>query len=204
MENFGHATSHAHQARTPLRNLLLGGASALAVAVLIGPALAQDAGQIETVVVTGRREALESAQKIKENSDQIVDAIVADQAGKLPDNSVTEVLARVPGVTIGRFMSGDPDHYFIEGSGVAVRGLSQIASTLNGRSSFSASGGRALLWEDVAPELMAAVSVYKSSTADQIEGGIGGSVDLRALPDGVYFVSLAGASGRPEKIVLQR
>ena len=168
MKNFGQ-----------IQKVLLGSVSALVLTAVATPVFAQSSDTIETVVVTARRAAIESAQKIKENSDQIVDAIVADDAGKLPDNSVTEVLARVPGVTIGRFMSGDPDHYFIEGSGVAVRGLSQIASTLNGRSSFSASGGRALLWEDVAPELMAAVSVYKSSTADQIEGGIGGSVDLR-------------------------
>ena len=180
MKNFKHTTSRAHQARTPLRNLLLGGASVLAVAVLIGPALAQETGQIETVVVTARRAALESAQKMKENSDQIVDAVVADQAGKLPDSSVTEVLARVPGVTIGRFAAvNDPDHFSIEGSGVAVRGLTQVTSLLNGRTAFSANGGRGLLWEDVPPELMQAVQVYKSSTPDQIEGGVGGSVDLR-------------------------
>jgi iron complex outermembrane receptor protein len=182
MKNFKHATSRAHQVRTPLRNLLLGGASVLAVAVLVGPTFAQtqDEGTIETVVVTARRAALESAQEIKANSSQIVDAIVADQAGKLPDNSITEVLQRVPGVTINHFAAvGDPDHYTTEGSGVAVRGMTQVNSTLNGREAFSANGGRALLWEDVPPELMASVSVYKSSTADQIEGGIGGSVDLR-------------------------
>jgi len=130
-----------------IQKVLLGSVSALVLTAVATPVFAQSSDTIETVVVTARRAAIESHRKIKENSDQIVDAIVADDAGKLPDNSVTEVLARVPGVTIGRFMSGDPDHYFIEGSGVAVRGLSQIASTLNGRSSFSASGGRALLWE---------------------------------------------------------
>ena len=181
MNSFKVPAARSRMSRTPLQNILLGGASALAIAILVGPAIAQDASQpVETVVVTGRREALENAQKIKENADQIVDAVVADDAGKLPDNSVTEVLSRVPGVTIGRFAAvGDPDHYSIEGSGVAVRGLTQVSSLLNGRASFSANGGRALLWEDVPPELMAAVSVYKSSTADQLEGGIGGSVDLR-------------------------
>ena len=181
MNHFKQSAVRRAHARSALQTLLFGGVSACAIIALVGPAFAQDAtDQVETVVVTARRAALESAQKIKENSDQIVDAIVADDAGKLPDNSVTEVLARVPGVTIGRFAAvGDPDHYSIEGSGVAVRGLTQVASFLNGRNSFSANGGRALLWEDVPPELMAAVSVYKSSTADQIEGGIGGAVDLR-------------------------
>lgn len=180
MNNFEQTETRVPRTRSLLHSLLLGGASAAVIAVLIGPVFAQDTAQLETVTVTARRAALESAQKIKENSDQIVDAIVADDAGKLPDNSITEVLARVPGVTIGRFAAvGDPDHYSIEGSGVAVRGLTQVTSLLNGRTAFSANGGRALLWEDVPPELMAAVSVYKSSTADQIEGGIGGAVDLR-------------------------
>ena len=58
-----------------------------------------------TVVVTGQRAALQSAQKIKQNSDEIVDSIVADDIGKLPDRSVTEVLQRVVGVTIDRTMT---------------------------------------------------------------------------------------------------
>src|SRR6185312_13149160 len=91
-----------------------------------------------------------------------------------------EVLQRVPGVAITHFAAiNDPDHYSIEGSGPVVRGLSQVNSTLNGRDSFSANGGRALLWEDVTPELMAGVDVYKTPTPDQIEGGIGGSINLR-------------------------
>jgi TonB-dependent receptor len=109
-----------------------------------------------------------------------VDSVVADDAGKLPDNSITEVLQRVPGVTIVRFAAiNDPDHYSVEGSGIQIRGLSGVASRLNGREIFSANGGRSLLWGDVTPELMQAVDVYKSSSADQIEGGTGGSVDLR-------------------------
>jgi iron complex outermembrane recepter protein len=160
---------------------LWGSVSAIALGACLAPAFAQDSGKVEeTVVVTGRRAALESALKIKENAEQIVDAVVADDAGKLPDNSITEVLQRVSGVTITHFGApGDPDHYSVEGSGVAIRGMTQINSTLNGRESFSANGGRSLLWEDVPPELMAAVNVYKSATADQLEGGVGGTVDLR-------------------------
>ena len=187
-----YTVSGIRQVRRPLQCLLLGGVSMLSIGLALPAqaqtdtssavtnAVSQENQTVETVVVTGRRAALQSAQEIKANSDQIVDAVVADQAGKLPDNSVTEVLQRVPGVTIGRFAAvGNPDVFSIEGSGVAVRGLTQVASTLNGRSAFSANGGRSLAWEDIPPELMAAVSVYKSSTADQIEGGIGGSIDLR-------------------------
>lgn len=136
------------------------------------------------VVVTGQRAALNSAQKLKQNSDEIVDSIVAEDMGKLPDRSVTEVLQRVVGVTIDRTMSkGDPEHYSVEGSGVNIRGLSYVRSELNGRDSFSANGGRSLNFEDVPPELMAGVDIYKNPSAEQIEGAIGGLVNLRtAMP----------------------
>ena len=136
-----------------------------------------------TVIVTGQRAALMSAQKIKQNSDEIVDSIVADDM-KLPDRSVTEVLQRVVGVTIDHTMSrGDPEHSSVEGSGVMIRGLTYVRSELNGRDSFSANGGRALSFEDVSPELLAAVKVAKNPSSEQIEGGIAGLVDLRtAMP----------------------
>jgi TonB-dependent receptor len=141
-------------------------------------------GSAQTIVVTGQRKALESAQKIKQESDEIVDSIVADDIGKLPDRSITEVLQRVVGVTIDRTMAkNDPEHFSVEGSGVAIRGLSWVRSELNGRDSFSANGGRALNFEDVPPELMSGVDVYKNPSAEQIEGGIGGLVNLRtAMP----------------------
>ncbi|MFS0774003.1 TonB-dependent receptor [Sphingomonas sp. 1P08PE] len=132
------------------------------------------------IVVTGRRAALEAADERKRRSETIIDSVVADDAGKLPDNSITEVLQRVSGVSIVRFAAlGDPDHFSVQGSGVQVRGLTGVASRLNGREIFSANNGRAILWSDVTPELMAAVDVYKASTADLIEGGTGGQIDLR-------------------------
>lgn len=157
--------------------------SAVASAALT-PAIAQaqsaDAAEIETVVVTGRRAALENATERKKNSESIIDSVVADEAGMLPDNSITEVLQRVAGVTIVRFSSlNDPDHFSAEGSGIQVRGLSGVAGRLNGREVFSARDGRGLSWGDVTPELMSAVDVYKTSTADLIEGGTGGQIDLR-------------------------
>jgi TonB-dependent receptor len=136
------------------------------------------------VIVTGQRAALQSAQKIKQNSDEIVDSIVAEDMGKLPDRSVTEVLQRVVGVTIDRTMAkGDPEHFSVEGSSVSIRGLSYVRSELNGRDSFSANGGRSLNFEDVPPELVAGVDIYKNPSAEQIEGAVGGLVNLRtAMP----------------------
>jgi iron complex outermembrane recepter protein len=139
---------------------------------------------LETVVVSGRRAALATAQKIKQNSDEIVDSVVADEIGKLPDRSVSEVLQRIVGATMSRVAaSNDPVHFSVEGSGVNIRGLTYVAAQLNGRETFSANQGRNLGFEDVPPELMAGVDVYKNPSAEQIEGAIGGLVNLRtALP----------------------
>lgn len=152
---------------------------AMGVAV---PAFAQNASadeKVEEVVVSGQRASIQSAQDVKKNSTVVVDSIVAEDIGKLPDRSVTEALQRVPGVTIGRYTNNDAEHPAAEGSGVAVRGLSQVRAELNGRDVFSAASGRGLSFEDVPAELMYAVDTYKSPSADMIEGGLGGTVNLR-------------------------
>lgn len=142
-----------------------------------------DGPKAAVVVVSGQRAALESAQKIKQNSDEVVDSIVAEDIGKLPDRSITEVLSRVVGVTMDRSSPGDPQHYAVEGSGVSIRGLTYVASQLNGRESFSAGGGHSLSFNEVPPELMAGVDVYKNPSAENIEGGISGLINLRtAMP----------------------
>ena len=172
--------------------LLMGTASMAVLGTLaLGTiAYAQDAAPAapaadETVVVvTGQRAAFKSAQKLKKDASEVVDSIVADDIGKLPDRSVTEAVQRIAGVTIDHTMSrGDPEHYSVEGSGVNVRGLTYVRSELNGRDSFSANGGRSLNFEDVPPELMSGVDIYKNPSAEQIEGAVGGLVNLRtALP----------------------
>jgi iron complex outermembrane recepter protein len=142
---------------------------------------AAPATEMQTVVVTGQRKALQSAQKLKQDAEEIIDSVVAEEAGKLPDKSITEVLQRMVGVTIDRNKSrGDPEHFSVEGSGISIRGLSWGASNLNGRESFSAGWpGRELSWGDIPPELMAAVDVHKNPSAELIEGGISGLVNLR-------------------------
>ncbi|MGY1410540.1 TonB-dependent receptor [Luteimonas sp. A611] len=147
------------------------------------PAAAQEeAKTLDAVVVSGIRGSVYRAQDIKREAATFVDSVTALDIGALPDRSVTETLSRIPGVTIDRFLSvGDPEHFSAEGGGVQVRGLTQVRSELNGRDSFSASGGRALSFQDVPSELMAGVDVYKNQTAEMIEGGLGGSVDLRTF-----------------------
>lgn len=177
----------------PRRRLFaLGTASALAIsAATAAPAMAQDAEAEDQapeqvaepaegdIIVTGFRAALSSAQNLKRNADTFVDVITAEDIGALPDRSVAEALQRVPGVNIGRFEKpSDPDRFSVEGTGVIVRGLPFVRSELNGRDIFSATGGVALNFNDVSPELLGRVEVFKNLTADMIEGGIAGTVNL--------------------------
>ncbi len=171
------------------RMFALGTASALAIAAA-SPALAQDveepaadeaaAAQPEAeIVVTGFRASLQSAQNIKRDADTFVDVITAEDIGALPDRSVAEALQRVPGVNIGRFEKpSDPDRFSVEGTGVIIRGLNFVRSELNGRDIFSANGGTVLSFNEVSPELLGRVEVFKNLTADMVEGGIAGTVNL--------------------------
>ena len=149
----------------------------------VGPAApaAEDAppANPDDVVVTGFRQSLQKAQKRKRDADTVVDVITAEDIGALPDRSVAESLQRVPGVNISRFeQRNDPDRFSVEGSGVIIRGLPFVRSELNGRDIFSANGGRELSFNDVSAELLGRVEVFKNTTADMIDGGISGTVNL--------------------------
>ncbi|PLK23165.1 TonB-dependent receptor [Porphyrobacter sp. TH134] len=178
----------------PRRRLFaFGTASAIAIAAA-SPALAQDEAAAQSadeasvagegdeenaIIVTGFRASLQSAQNIKRDSDTFVDAVTAEDIGALPDRSVAETLQRIPGITIGRFeKTTDPDRFSVEGTGVIIRGLPFARSELNGRDIFSATGGRELSFNDVSPELLGRVEVFKNVTADMIEGGPSGTVNL--------------------------
>ncbi|WP_234421148.1 TonB-dependent receptor [Erythrobacter sp. EC-HK427] len=156
-------------------------------AVVSNGAFAQDAdpeAQVDpedenVIVVSGFRASLESAQDFKENADTVVDVITAEDIGALADRSVAEALQRVPGVNISRFeQRDDPDRFSVEGSNVIIRGLPYVLSNLNGRDIFSANGGRTLSFNDVSPELLGRVEIYKNVSADMIEGNISGLVNL--------------------------
>ena len=173
------------------RSVALATASGLAMCALAAqPALAQssdtpkaaaedDAAPEDAIIVTGYRRSLQKAQEIKRNADTVVDVISAEDIGALADRSVAEALQRVPGVNISRFeQRNDPDRFSVEGSGVIIRGLPFVRSELNGRDIFSANGGRELSFNDVSPELLGRIEVFKNNTADMIDGGISGTVNL--------------------------
>ncbi|HUA23109.1 MAG TPA: TonB-dependent receptor [Steroidobacteraceae bacterium] len=143
----------------------------------------QQAGQLAEVVVTGIRRSMESALRIKELSDTIEDSIVASDIGKLPDVTAIDAIQRIPGIQISRQLGEGGGTVTIGGSavdsGYEIRGLPQAETTLDGREVFSAQGSRVLNLADIPSALLAGIDVYKDPTADQIEGGIAGTVNLR-------------------------
>lgn len=128
---------------------------------------------IEEVIVVGVRGAQERAIDIKRNSAELMDMVAAEDIGKLPDTTIADSLQRVTGVQIQR--SGG------QGSIVSVRGMTQVLSTLNGEeyllpASMTTNG---VDFTDVPASLVSGIAVSKSQSASQLEGGIGGTVDLR-------------------------
>ncbi|MEO1201647.1 MAG: TonB-dependent receptor [Pseudomonadota bacterium] len=157
-------------------------ASAIASALALAPAgaMAQNAGEeddsaavVEEIVVTGFRSSLLSAINIKRSADQVKESLAAEDIGRLPDISIAESLARLPGVTAQR--TGG------QAGALNIRGLDQglILSTLNGREQVATSGGRAIDFSQYPSELIAGADVYKSPEAKQIEGGLAGTVALK-------------------------
>ena len=162
-------------------------ASALALIACDG-AMAQTAGQSSAIeeqddavagasqdadnqiVVTGIRRSLERAADIKRESVQVVDAIVAQDIGKLPDPTTAAALQRVPGVQVSTNRNN-------ELGDVRVRGLPDVLTTVNGREVFTTTG-RNFDLQDMPAEALSRVNVYKSQTADITEGGLAGVIDL--------------------------
>ncbi len=140
---------------------------------------AQDPALLEEVVVYGIKQSLENAQDIKREASTVKDVITASDIGALPDKSVVEALQRIPGVAIDRFeATNDPDHFAAEGGGVTIRGLDRTRSEFNGRDSFSAANDGKMEFADIPPELVSTVEVVKNTTADMIEGGTAGTVNV--------------------------
>ncbi len=125
----------------------------------------------EDIVVTGLRRSVQGAQALKRDADQILDAVVAEDIGKLPDNNAAEALARITGVQVSRSQD--------EANGVSVRGLPDVTTTFNGRELYTAEG-RQVAFQDFPAASLAGLEVYKATTADLVEGGIAGLVNVRS------------------------
>lgn len=140
------------------------------------PAMAQDDGMLtEEVVVTGIRRSLMDALNIKQDSSSIVEAVSAEDIGKLPDSSIAESLARLPGLA-GERVNGRT-------SGVSVRGFNEnyVATTMNGRELLGIGDNRGVEYDLYPSEIMTSAVVYKSPEASLINQGLGGTIDLRTI-----------------------
>ncbi|MDR7333472.1 TonB-dependent receptor [Roseateles asaccharophilus] len=151
--------------------------AAAALAALSTPAVAQEAAkgeaQLETVVVTGVRASLTKSLANKRTNDQVVESVVAEDIGKLPDNNVVEALQRVTGIQVTNRAGG-------EVGTISIRGLPDIATTWNGRNIFTASGTQVAL-QDIPSTLVRQIDVYKTRDASQLENGIAGQIDVKSL-----------------------
>lgn len=146
------------------------------------------------IIITGVRRALETAQQIKKNAPTVVDSVTATDIGAFPDQSAAGAIQRIPGISVNRLQSADDStHPSGEPTQVLIRGLPFVRTEFNGRDSFSADSARGLQFNDVSPELLAGIDAYKNETADMIEGGIAGSVNLRTrLPFDQKGMVIAG------------
>lgn len=144
---------------------------------------------IEEVLVTGFRASLENSINAKREATSIVDSVYAEDIGKLPDTSIAESLARLPGLA-GERRDGRT-------SGISIRGFNEnyVATTLNGREVLGIGDSRGVEFDLYPSEMIAGVDVYKTPDATQANQGLGGIVNMKTIRplDTDRVISLSGA-----------
>ncbi len=151
--------------------------AAAVAALLCPPVFAQTAADgTQTITVTGIRRGIESAISVKKNADGVVEAISAEDIGKLPDTTVAESLARLPGVTTQRTRTGEASSISIRGLGPDFNGY-----LLNGREQTSTGDSRAVDLSVYPAELIGGATVYKTGDANLMAAGLAGTLDTRLV-----------------------
>src|SRR5580698_9445231 len=166
--------------------------SALGLAMLVPPSLtlaatATDTSPLEEIVVTGYRKSVEASLEAKRDATGLVDVVTADDIGKMPDKNVADSLARVPGVTTSA--AGANEGGFDENDRVSMRGTnpSLTQTLINGHNVAAGDWfvldqvqtvGRSVSYTLLPSEIVSKVVVQKSSSAELVEGGVAGSVDI--------------------------
>ncbi|MBP7666620.1 MAG: TonB-dependent receptor [Burkholderiaceae bacterium] len=137
-------------------------------------ALAQQQAE-QQVTVTGIRRGIESAISVKKNADGIVEAVSAEDIGKLPDSSIAESIARLPGISAQRAAG--------RAQVISVRGLSPDFATtlLNGREMVSTGDNRSVEFDQYPSELLSGVTVYKTPDASLVGQGLSGTLDMQTI-----------------------
>lgn len=135
------------------------------------PSTQQQADDMEVIQVVGIRSSLNKSVNLKRQNVQVVDAIVAEDIGKFPDNNVVEALQRVTGVQVTGRGSGEVNT-------VSIRGLTDVTTTVNGRKMFTAAGQQVAV-ADIPASLLESVEVFKTRSASQLASGLAGQIDIR-------------------------
>lgn len=172
------------------RAALLTSGAAIAMAA---PAFAQGTDeQSDEIVVTGFRSSLENSVAVKRDNQSIVEAVSAEEIGKLPDISIAESLGRLPGLATQR-LNG-------RSNVVSIRGLGPDFSTalLNGREQVTTTDNRGVEFDQYPAELLSQAVVYKTPYAGLIGQGLAGTVDLRTLRPLDKSERVLAVSGRYE------
>lgn len=167
-----------------LRTNFAGGLGVSAIAIAISTiavptaAFAQEAAAeaaTDQIVITGFRASLQSATAIKKKTETVVESVNAEDIGKLPDNSIGESIARLPGLAAQR-SNGRANIISIRGFGPDFS-----TTTLNGREQTTTNDSRAVEFDQFPSEILSGVDVYKTSQANRTAGGLVGSIDLRTI-----------------------
>jgi iron complex outermembrane recepter protein len=165
--------------------------SALGLAILAPPALAlaapADDNALQEIVVTGIRQSVEKSLDLKRSSVEVTEVVTAEDIGRMPDKNVADTLARLPGVTTSS--AGATEGGFDENDRVSMRGTnpSLTQTLINGHSVASGDWfvldqtgtvGRSVSYTLLPSEIVSKVVVQKTSSAELVEGGVAGSVDI--------------------------
>ncbi len=184
---------------TRARLMAGGAASVLSLLAFAGVAQAQtapqddDSTQVEEIIVTGIRGSIASSIAAKARNTSIVEVITAEDIGKLPDVSIAESLARLPGLTVQR----------LDGRGqlISIRGLGPDFTTalLNGREQVTTGDNRGVEFDQYPSELLSGVTIYKTPDAQLIGQGLAGTVDLQTIRPLAYGRRAIAANVRYEQ-----
>lgn len=173
---------------------------AVFLAAMAGSAFAQQAGgavaaeaPIQVVQVSGIRKGIEDAISVKKNSNSIVETISAEDIGKLPDTSIAESIARLPGLAAQR-VGG-------RAQVISIRGLSPDFATtlLNGREQVSTGDNRSVEFDQYPSELLSGVNVYKTPDAGLVGQGLSGTIDMQAVRPLAFPGRTVSLNARGEK-----
>jgi iron complex outermembrane receptor protein len=165
----------------PLRRIPLAVSLALIATVNVGIVNAQTQSQdadetlIEEIVTTGIRGSIQRAIDLKQSSESIIEAVSAEDLGRLPDTSIADAISRLPGLTSQRAEG--------RASAISLRGTDPGFTTalLNGREQVSTGDNRSVEFDQYPSELLNAVLVYKTPDASLVGQGLAGTIDLRTV-----------------------